>query len=180
MGCADRPDAGTHLGLAVTAVTAHAASANRASQPAATNSGLIRWTADEDDSWRASTWVAVLVTTVGSAMAVFGLLPLNLHGPLHFYGIMDPLCGATRAVRLALRGDLAGSWRYNPIGAPLALLSLLLLARAAVGWTSGRWVTVKLFLSRPSKLALIGVVVLLAVALEVNQQMHAALLMLPR
>ena len=161
-------------------MTSHAAGAKRSSQAAATNTGFVRWTVHEHNPWRGATWAATLVTTVGITLAVFGLLPLNLHGPLHFYGIMDPLCGATRAVRLALRGDLAGSWRYNPIGAPIALLSVLLLIRSSVGWTSGRWITVKLFLPRASKLALVGVIVLLTVALEVNQQMHAALLMLPR
>lgn len=58
------------------------------------------------------------------------ITPGARHSVLHFHGVMDPLCGATRAVCLpALRGDLGTSWQYNPIGAPLVALSMLLLAR---------------------------------------------------
>jgi hypothetical protein len=87
--------------------------------------GFVVWTADDDDSWRTMTWSAAVVICVGSVLAVFGLLPLSVHGPLHFYGVMDPLCGATRAVRLALRGGRcaaccaerapAGSGRGGPV-----------------------------------------------------------------
>jgi hypothetical protein len=136
--------------------------------------GFVVWTADDDDSWRTMTAVVICV---GSVLAVFGLLPLSVHGPLHFYGVMDPLCGATRAVRLALRGDLGTSWRYNPVGAPLAALSVLLLVRDGVGRFWGRWITVRVHLSRTATLTLVGIGLLLVVGLEVNQQMHSALLM---
>jgi hypothetical protein len=33
-----------------------------------------------------------------------------------------PGCGATRALLLALRGDLAGSWHMHPLAIPAALL----------------------------------------------------------
>lgn len=148
--------------------------------PASSGRGRVAfvvWTADHHDSWRAMTWTAVAVITGGSVLAVFGLLPASVHGPLHFYGVMDPLCGATRAVRLALRGDLGTSWQYNPIGAPLVALSVLLLARAGVGCLWGRWITPGLHLSRTARFTLVGVGLLLAMGLEVNQQMHSALLM---
>lgn len=158
----------------------HPAGTRRSTRAWATEAGSVRWKVDEHASWKAPTWVALVITASGTALAVFGLLPLNIHGPLHFLGIMDPLCGATRAARLALRGNLIASWHYNPIGAPLVVVCLLLVSRAAVGWTYGRWVSVKVMWSRKAKLVLMGVSVLLVTALEVNQQMHAALLMLPR
>lgn len=141
--------------------------------------GSLVWTADDHDPWRTVTWTAAAVILLGSALAVFGLLPVSVHGPLHFHGVMDPLCGATRAVRLALRGEVAMSWQYNPIGAPLVTLSMLLLARAGVGCLAGRWITPNLHPSRSAKLTLLVVGLLLVVALEANQQMHSALLMGP-
>src|SRR6266511_3702846 len=59
----------------------------------------------------------------GGIFAVTGPPPLDLHGPLHYLGIMDPLCGMTRGVLWTLRGRLE---------------------RAAVGWLTGRWLTVTL------------------------------------
>lgn len=141
--------------------------------------GSVVWTADDHDSWQAMTWTAATVILVGSVLAAFGLLPVSVHGPLHFHGVMDPLCGGTRAVRLALRGDLGTSWQYNPIGAPLVALSMLVLARAGVGCLGGRWITPNLHLSRTAKITLVVVGLLLVVALEANQQMHSALLMGP-
>ena len=75
--------------------------------------GSVVWTADGHDPWRTVTWTAAAVISLGSVLAVFGLLPVSVHGPLHSHGVMDPPCGATRAVRLALRGDLATSWQYT-------------------------------------------------------------------
>jgi hypothetical protein len=37
--------------------------------------------------------LAVAGLAAGGAMAIFGLPPVDLHGPLHYAGIMDPLCG---------------------------------------------------------------------------------------
>jgi hypothetical protein len=34
---------------------------------------------------------------VAATLAVFGLPPVDIHGPTHYVGIMDPLCGMTRA-----------------------------------------------------------------------------------
>ncbi|MQA01963.1 MAG: DUF2752 domain-containing protein [Streptosporangiales bacterium] len=113
---------------------------------------------------------------VGAAMAVFGLPPLDLHGPLHnLFGIMDPLCGGTRGVYSAMRGDVASAWAYNPASIPLVLGALTLVVRHVAGWLTGRWLTVRL---RPRWLV-VTVAVVLVVALGVNQQLHADLLMRP-
>jgi hypothetical protein len=109
---------------------------------------------------------------LGAALAISGLPPIDLHGPAHYIGIMDPLCGGTRAVRLALRGDLAGAWRYNPIAIPLVAGAAGLLVRHAVGVATGRWPTAGIHRPRPVLIAGTG----LAAALEVNQQLHADLL----
>jgi hypothetical protein len=47
-------------------------------------------------------------------LAVVGLPPVDLHGPLHRLGIMDPLCGMTRGVVAVLRGQLGRAVAYNP------------------------------------------------------------------
>ncbi|WP_156184822.1 DUF2752 domain-containing protein [Allosalinactinospora lopnorensis] len=76
---------------------------------------------------------------LGGLMAVFGLPPIDIHGPLHYLGIMDPGCGGTRSVWAAMRGDLAMSWRYNPIGIPLVVGAVATLLRLLVGVATGRW-----------------------------------------
>jgi len=60
----------------------------------------------------------------------------------------------------------------NSVVFPLATGSALVLRRAAVGAVSGRWLNVRLLIRR----VLITLVVLALAALEVRQQLHAALL----
>jgi hypothetical protein len=69
--------------------------------------------ADHDQHARLSRLV-ITGLAAGTAMAIFGLPPVDIHGPLHYLGIMDPLCGSTRGARLALLGHIAQAWRYNP------------------------------------------------------------------
>lgn len=104
-------------------------------------------------------------------LAVIGIPSADLHGPLHYLGIMDPLCGATRAMYLSVHGNLRQAMSYNP-GAPILLAAAgIVVLRAAVGAASRRWLTITF--SRRSAAVLLGVAL---VALEVNQQSHAALL----
>ena len=105
------------------------------------------------------------------ALGLFGLPPVAIHGPLHYLGIMDPLCGMTRAMRLFTRGDLPAAWRYNPASFLVAALALLILTRGAVGRLTGRWWRV----SADRRLVGLAVVLLVGV-LEINQQLHASLL----
>jgi hypothetical protein len=67
-----------------------------------------------------------------------GLPPVDLHAPLHYLAVMDPLCGMTRGVRLVARGDLAGAVRYNPAAPLVPFGGGLLLVRAAHGHRTGR------------------------------------------
>jgi uncharacterized membrane protein YfcA len=120
------------------------------------------------------TWIALAGLMIGALLAIFGLPTADLHGPLHYLGVMDPLCGGTRSVYLTLHGDLHNAVRYNPAGPVLVLAAVMMLIRAAVGWSTGRWFGVRM----PRQIV-IPVVVLALVALEVNQQLHAALLTQP-
>jgi hypothetical protein len=81
---------------------------------------------------------------VGVALAVTGPPPIDLHGPLHYLGIMDPLCGMTRGVIWTLRGRLGRAWTYNPASPLLAAAALAVLVRAGIGRRTGRWLTVTL------------------------------------
>lgn len=107
-------------------------------------------------------------------LAVLGLPPLDLHGLLHYFGVMDPFCGGTRSVYLTMHGHLRDAVRYNPAGPALVVAALALLVRAAIGWSSHRWVEVQV----PQQV-LIPVTVVMLAGLDVNQQLHAALLMQP-
>ena len=54
--------------------------------------------------------------SIAVAMAIYGLPAVDLHPPLHRLGIMDPLCGGTRAARYAAQGRFEDAWTYNPLG----------------------------------------------------------------
>jgi hypothetical protein len=111
------------------------------------------------------TWIALTGLLIAALLAVFGLPPLDLHGPLHFVGVMDPPCGGTRSVYLTLHGQLRDAVRDNPAGPALVAGAVAVLIRAAAGRMSGNWVGVHV----PRRI-LIPVAVLVLAALEVNQQ----------
>ena len=133
----------------------------------------MRWRLDSADAHRALTWLALLGVVAGTSVAVLGLRAADLHGLLHYLGLMDPLCGATRGVRLAFLGDLAGAWRYNPAAIPLAAGAVFMVARSLLGWATGCWINAELKWTPTIK----TVLCVLIVALWVNQQLHAPLLL---
>lgn len=108
------------------------------------------------------------------SVALFGMVGLpavDLHGPLHYLGIMDPFCGATRAMYLSVHGRLGEALTYNP-GAPILLAAAgVVLIRAAVGVVCHRWLSVRI----SHRFSVVTLVVALVI-LEINQQSHAALL----
>jgi hypothetical protein len=120
------------------------------------------------------TAVAMISAALTVLLAVVGLPPVDLHGPLHYLGIMDPLCGGTRSVYLTAHGHLAAAIRYNPAAPLVPLVTLALLARALVGRVSGYWITP----SKPRRAVVLCALAAL-VALEINQQLHAELLTSP-
>jgi Protein of unknown function (DUF2752) len=105
-------------------------------------------------------------------LAVVGLPPVDLHGPLHYLGIMDPLCGMTRGTVAMLRGRLGQAVAYNPASPLLVAGALLAVGRWLFGRLTGRWLDATL---RPTRLT-VGIAAALVLALWVNQQAHAALL----
>ncbi|MEU9207728.1 DUF2752 domain-containing protein [Streptomyces sp. NPDC048415] len=127
---------------------------------------------EDGDQHRWAGPLAVVGLAVGALLAVLGLPPVDLHGPLHYAGVMAPLCGATRGVHAAMRGDLATGWRYNPLSIVLVMGAAAAVLREAVGRLRGRWLNVRV---THRKAAVVTGGALLAV-LEVNQQEHADLL----
>ena len=122
------------------------------------------------------TALALLGTAVAALMATYGLPPVNLHGPLHKMGIMDPLCGGTRAARLTAQGRWAEAWKYNPLGIVAVVGAAAVTVRAAGGLLLGRWLTVQpVWTPRRRKWAVV-LVASLVIALEVRQQLRADLL----
>jgi hypothetical protein len=107
-----------------------------------------------------------------AVLAVVGLPPVDLHGPLHRLGIMDPLCGMTRGTVAMLRGRLGQAVAYNPASPLLIAGALLALGRWLVGRLTGRWLDATL---RPTPRT-VGLAAALVLVLWVNQQAHATLL----
>jgi len=120
---------------------------------------------------------AVITLAIAIAMAVFGLPPVNLHSPLHKLGIIDPMCGGTRAARYAAQGNLAEAWRYNPLSIVIVYGAGLALLRAAVGLLGRRWVNVSLGWNPAQRRAVIAIGLAMLVLLEIRQQGRADLLM---
>lgn len=116
--------------------------------------------------------VAVVGLLLSSAVGVLGVPPIGLHLPTHDAGIMMPTCGATRSVAHAAVGDLLTSWQFNPLGAVLVVGAWGYVAREFVGRLTGRWLDLRLDITRGGRI----VIALLVVALAVNQQFHANLL----
>ena len=127
-------------------------------------------------------WMTILGATglaAAGAMAAFGLPSIDLHGPLHRMGIMDPLCGGTRAARLTAQGHLLEAWRYNPLGIFATIGAAFAVARLVVGVAFRRWLYVRVaWTPRRIRLAL-AVLALATVALEIRQQGRADLLLRP-
>lgn len=109
-------------------------------------------------------------------MAVFGLPPIDLHGPLHWLGVMDPLCGGSRAARYTARGDWSMAWRYNPLGIVVVVGSAVLIVRAVVGTLLSRWLMVTAVWTPARRRAVIAIGSLLFGWLAVRQQLRADLL----
>ena len=121
------------------------------------------------------TTVALITAALIVLLAVVGLPPVDLHGPLHYLGIMDPLCGGTRSVYLTTHAHLAAAITYNPAAPLVPVVTLALLARAIMGRVFGYWITP----ARPRSAVVLWCVVIALVALEINQQLHAELLTRP-
>ena len=140
-------------------------------------SGAVMFSVDDTDRHRWVSALAMLGLAAAVTMAVVGLPPVDLHGPLHKFGIMDPLCGGTRAARFTAQGNLAEAWRCNPLSIVIVGGGAVALARTLIGVASRRWFNLRLALT-PRQLRVVAVVaVVLVVLLEIRQQLRADLLM---
>ncbi|WP_006243254.1 DUF2752 domain-containing protein [Mycolicibacterium tusciae] len=120
------------------------------------------------------TWLALSGLLGALVLAVLGVPPVDIHGPLHYAGIMDPFCGATRSVYLTMHGQWEAALRYNPAAPLMLFVAAGLVLRGVAGWWTRRWVQVRM-----PRRAVIAVAVLALIALEVRQQSNAALLTAP-
>lgn len=131
---------------------------------------LFSWS--PSDGHRLLAFLALIGALGAIALAVLGLPPVGIHGPLHRFGIMDPACGMTRATQALARNDLARAWRFNPGSFGVAAVGALLLLRFAYGTASGRWLEIAIRRTRTLDVAIATGVA----ALWINQQLHAAML----
>lgn len=120
------------------------------------------------------TWLALAGLLGALVLAVLGVPPVDIHGPLHYAGIMDPFCGATRSVYLTMHGQWEAALRYNPAAPLMLVVAAGWVLRGAAGWWTGRWMQVRM-----PRRAVIAVAVVALVALEVRQQSSVALLTAP-
>lgn len=137
----------------------------------------VRWSVARTDHHAWITWLAMLGAGIAAAMALFGLPPVDLHGLLHQFGIMDPLCGGTRAARYTARGELALAWTYNPLGIITVLGAAAIAVRAFVGLMFSSWLTANLVWTPRRKRLLYTIGVIALIALQIRQQLRADLLM---
>jgi len=138
----------------------------------------LRIVLEDRDRWPVLAPAAATGLAAGVLMARIGLPPVDLHGPLHrWWGVMDPLCGGTRAVRLAAMGDFTTAWSYNPLGPILVTAALVALVRWSAATVTRRWLVIEVTLPRSLRIAARIVTVLLVALLEVRQQLSAPLLL---
>jgi hypothetical protein len=127
---------------------------------------------EREDRHPTLTLLAAAGLLAAGVLAVVGLPPVDLHGPLHHLGIMDPLCGMTRGTVAVLHGQLGQAVAYNPASPLLTAGAVLTLGRWLVGRLTGCWLDATL---RRTPLT-VGLAAGLVLVLWVNQQAHAALL----
>lgn len=138
---------------------------------------LVRLIMVASDGRRLLTFTASALAGTGLVQRATGLPTADIHGPLHYLGVMDPLCGGTRAAYLLFSGRFGTAALYNPMVFPLFAGIAVLVVRAGFGMATGRWFDVVLSPQGRRVLAVIMVVGVLA--LEVRQQLHAQLLSQP-
>lgn len=134
---------------------------------------------DRHDKMRWVTVAGAVGFVAALLMALFGLPPVDLHSPLNRMGIMDPLCGATRAARLTAQGNLSAAWTYNPLGIAAVIAATAAVARVGLGLAARRWINITFVPSSSRTRVAVAVVLALLVALEIRQQGRADLLLRP-
>ena len=137
----------------------------------------VRLAIDARDRYRWITLASIGLLAIAGGIAALGLPPVDLHGPNHWFGIMDPLCGGTRAARYTALGEWGLAWKYNPLGILTVVAVGLLVLRAGVGVLTRHWIALDITWTRRGRWAAVTVAALLVIALEIRQQGRAELLM---
>ena len=143
----------------------------------ATSHGPVRLAIEARDRYRWITLASIGLLAIAGGMAALGLPPVDLHGPNHWFGIMDPLCGGTRAARYTATGEWGLAWKYNPLGILTVVAVALLVLRASIGVLTRHWIALDITWTRRGRWAAVTVAALLVIALEIRQQGRAELLM---
>lgn len=131
----------------------------------------IGWSAADGIPWL--TAFAVAMPVLAAAFARWGIPPVDLMWSFHRAGVVGPFCGLTRAVVALARGDPGRAWRFDPAVYLVVAGAAALIARAALGVTTGRW----LVISPAHPRFAVAVASALAGLLWVNQQLHADFLL---
>jgi hypothetical protein len=124
------------------------------------------------DPYPGLTSAAVVGLCIAVGFAIFGMPSVSIHGPLHYAGVMDPLCGMTRGTVATVRGDVRTALTFNPVSPLVPVGFVALAARWVAGRHTGRWVCLR-YVVRPLPAS---AAVLALAALGINQQAHADLL----
>lgn len=135
----------------------------------------VSWESQDRHRW--ATGLAVVGVLAAALMAVFGLPLVDLHPPWHHFGVMDPLCGGTRAARYTVQGKWSEAWNYNPLGVLTVLAAGAVIVRWLVGMVSRRWLCVGIHWTPRRVRAAVAIATVLFTLLEVRQQLRADLLM---
>lgn len=133
---------------------------------------LVRVAAADIDRWPHLIHLVAAGVLGAAGLALFGLPPVDIHGPLHYVRVMDPLCGMTRATRHLARGEMAEALTYNPAVVFPPAVTALVAVRWVWGRLTGVWLDVSVRRSVPL-LVLAGVAV---AVLWARQQAHVDLL----
>ena len=125
----------------------------------------LEWSWQPKDRYPLVTWFGVAGLAAASLMALFGLPPVELHSPLHHLGVMDPLCGGTRAARYTMRGEFVNAWRYNPLGIVAVAAAAAMTGRALIGALTRRWLTVAIQWSPRGRRVVVALVIIALILL---------------
>ena len=135
------------------------------------SSVAVAW--ESHDRHPTTTRLVIVGIPLAALLAVVGLPPIDIHGPLHYLGIMGPTCGMTRGVMWSARGDLLRAWQFNPASLLVIPTMMGLTFRALYGAFKGRWINLDIA-SRPWLRLVLAVTVLV---LAIHQQLNVGFLL---
>lgn len=121
------------------------------------------------DEMKFVTRASAVGLVIAGIFATIGGFPFDTPMPTHALGWVGPTCGLTRGSTAFVRGDLAVAWRYNPASFLVMGYGAFGVARAGLGHVTGRWINVRVGLSRLGWI----VAAVLVIGLTLYQQSNA-------